>query len=79
MLVLAACGPDGELVASGAAHSCRLQSATKKLVENPDDPALVAEVKDATALLQAVIDSADEGKRSALGKAIAAKVSEGCG
>lgn len=78
VLALAACGPDGDLVASGAAHSCRLQSATKKLAENPEDAALAAEVKEATELLQAVIDTAEEGKRSELGKAIAAKVAKGC-
>lgn len=79
VLALGACGPDGELVASGAAHGCRLEVATNKLAENPEDAALAAEVKEATELLQAVIDSADEGERSKLGKAIAAKVAKGCG
>jgi hypothetical protein len=78
LLALAACGPDGDLVSSGAAHSCRLQQATKKLAENPEDATLAAEVKEATELLQAVIDTADEGKRSELGKAIAAEVAKGC-
>ena len=76
--LLAACGPDAELVASGKAHSCRLQQATKKLAENPEDASLAATVKDATELLQAVIDTVDESKRSELGKAIATEVAKGC-
>ena len=78
LLSLAACGPDAELVASGKAHSCRLQEATKQLAENPEDAALAADVKEATELLQAVIDTVDESKRSELGKAIAAEVAQGC-
>ena len=78
LLSLAACGPDADLVASGKAHSCRLQQATRALAKNPEDATLAAEVKDATDMLQTVIDTADEGKRAELGKAIAAEVANGC-
>ena len=78
LLSLAACGPDSELVASGKAHSCRLQLSTKQLAQTPEDAALAADVREATELLQAVIDTVDEGKRSELGKAIAAEVAKGC-
>jgi predicted lipid-binding transport protein (Tim44 family) len=75
---LLGCGPDADLVASGKAHSCRLQNATRELADKPGDAALAADVKEATELLQTVIDSADEGERAALGKAIAAAVADGC-
>ncbi len=78
LLSLAACGPDADLIASGKAHSCRLQKATAGLARTPHDEALSAEVREATKLLQAVIETADEGKRAQLGKAIADAVSEGC-
>ena len=78
LLSLVGCGPDADLVASGKAHSCRLQNATRALAEAPSDEALAADVKEATELLQAVIDSADEGERAELGKSIAAAVAQGC-
>jgi len=78
LCTLAACGPDPDLVASGKAHSCRVQKATKQLAERPDDDALAAEVREATELLQTVIDTADQGDRAELGKAIAAEVAKGC-
>jgi hypothetical protein len=55
-----------------------LQNATRELADKPGDAALAADVKEATELLQTVIDSADEGERAALGKAIAAAVADGC-
>lgn len=78
LLSLAACGPDAELVASGKAHSCRLQKATRQLVKTPTNDALITEVRESTVFLQSVIDSAGDGNRAELGKAIAGAVAKGC-
>ena len=73
-------GVDSELVASGKIHACKLAELEKQSGE--EDPAkmaaLTAEKIETATLLTAVIETADEGDRSALGAAIKEAVSEGC-
>jgi hypothetical protein len=78
LLLLGACGPDSELVASGKAHSCQIRAAQARLQANPQDVAAQNELRERAALLRTVIDTADPGDRAALEAAIQTAVSEGC-
>jgi hypothetical protein len=76
--LLAACGPDAELVKSGKIHTCNMQKANEGLKEKPDDADLAAQAKEASELLDTVIETAPEGQREALKAAIAQAVAKGC-
>ena len=69
-ILLFSCGPDSELVASGVHHSCALKEITAKVKSDPTNPELLEQLKEKANLLQAVIETADEGSREALRKAI---------
>ena len=76
---LVACGPDADLVRSGKAHQCTLSKLKAQLAEKPQDPKIQEEIKSTTGLYETVIQSAGEGKKEALEKAIAAAVKDdGC-
>lgn len=72
------CGPDSELVASGKNHKCKLQELSKKLAAEPGNAKLQEEIKSVSGDLQAVIETADEGKRADLQAAIDKAFAEGC-
>ena len=78
LLMLAACGPDRELVASGKAHRCEIQALQARLQANPQDQAAQAQLTERRELLQAVVETADQGDRAALEAAIQRAVDEGC-
>ena len=78
LLSLSACGPDAELVASGKAHVCALQELQARAQANPGDPGLAGQMAQRADFLEAVINSAPEGSRSALQEAINAAAVEGC-
>ena len=78
VVLLGACGPDSELVASGKAHACNLKKAAAELEKGPENADLQKKVKEHADLLKAVIDTADEGKRADLEAAIKAAVEKGC-
>ena len=78
LALLAACGPDAELVASGKIHSCTMASLQQQLQANPEDQGLQTQLREASELLQAVIESADEGDRADLQAAIHEAVAAGC-
>lgn len=65
---LAACGPDGEVMANATVHACELRRIEGELRAHPDDAALQAELRDRTGLLETVIESSGdpEGVRERL-------------
>jgi len=77
-LLVVGCGPDSDLVASGKNHKCKLEALSKKLKADPTDAKVQAELKTTSEYLQAVIETADEGKRAALQGAIDKAFAEGC-
>ena len=71
--------PDADLVRSGKAHQCTLSKLKAQLADKPQDPKIQEEIKSTTGLYETVIQSAGEGKKEALEKAIAAAVKDdGC-
>jgi len=78
LFALTACGPDSELVASGKIHVCGMQALEAQLEANPGDADLLSQLADKAGMLEAVIDTADEGDRADLSAAIQAAVAEGC-
>jgi len=77
-LLAVGCGPDSELVANGKIHKCKLVELAKKLEAEPANTQVQKEIKETNEFLQAVISTADEGKRAALEEAINKAVAEGC-
>ena len=72
------CGPDPELVANGKQHACTILDLQSKLKEKPDDQKLKDKLKYTSGDLKAVIETADEGDRASLEKAIQEAAKEGC-
>ncbi len=78
VLLAVGCGPDSELVASGKIHKCKLADLATKLQAEPGNVKIQAEIKTVSDDLQAVINTADEGKRAELEQAINEAFAKGC-
>jgi len=69
-IFMTSCGPDSILVESGKTHSCKLKELQEKMDADPSNVELQNEFKETTQLLNAVIETADEGDQEALKNAI---------